>query len=53
MRELRRGFSGREEAAVRDLKAFHASSVSWVMVREWWRVDSREDFWSGVRVLEG
>lgn len=52
MRELRRGLSGREEAAARERKDFHASSVLRV-VREWWRVDSREDFWSWVRVLEG
>lgn len=52
MRELRRGFSGREEAATRDLKDFHASSVLRVD-KERWRVDSREAFWSWVRVLEG
>jgi hypothetical protein len=23
------------------------------VIREWWRVDSKEDFWCGVRVLEG
>lgn len=52
MRELRRGFLGREEVVMRDLKDFYVLLVLRVD-KERWRVDLREVFWLWVRVLEG
>lgn len=48
MRELARGFEGKWLWCVRDLKDFHAESVSWVE-REVVRVVSRRDLCCGVR----
>lgn len=44
-----RGLLGNEELLVRVLKDFHASSVL-LCWRDVWRVDSREDWCSWVRV---
>lgn len=48
IKELVKGLGGKEWWVVRDLKDFHASSVSLVM-RDLWRVVWSAETWSGVR----